>query len=339
MSRKKRSLNLDFDFDKMRDLSQTKFIKIQQHPEEDLLLFNYTPHTQYNNHWTAETLCARGLITDLEGNIVARPFPKFFNLNEYDDELPELPFEVYEKMDGSLGIIYFVNGEARVATRGSFESDQAKYAMNMLREMYSHVQFNPAITYLVEIIYPENKIVVNYGDRRQLVLIGMIETASGVELPLEDIGLPVVKKYDGLSTDIHSLSSLNESNKEGFVVRYSNGLRLKVKFEEYKRLHKLMTSVSERTIWKLLSNGDSMNELLENVPDELYNWVDQTVQKFQQEFKKIQDICKKEYKVLGNKKQTSAYFREKCTYPSVLFLMLKGQKNMTNQKIWQLIKP
>ena len=124
MSRKMRSLN--FDFDKMRDLSRTspKYIKIQQHPEEDLLLFNYTPHTQYNKYWTPETLCARGLITDLEGNIVAFPFPKFFNLHEYDDELPELPFEVYEKMDGSLGIIYFVNGEPRIATRGSFESDQ-----------------------------------------------------------------------------------------------------------------------------------------------------------------------------------------------------------------------
>jgi len=330
--------NLKFDLQKMKSLSP-KYIKIQEHPEEDLLLFNYTPHTQYNKYWTPETLSARGLITDLEGNIVARPFPKFFNLQEYEEELPDLPFDVYEKMDGSLGIIYFVNGEPRIATRGSFQSEQAKYAINILREMYSHVQFNPSVTYLVEIIYPENKIVVDYGDRRDLILLGMIETDSGVELPLEDIGLPLVKKYDVFSTDIHSLSSLEESNKEGFVVRYSNGLRLKVKFEEYKRLHKLMTSVSERTIWKYLSNGDSMNELLENVPDEFYNWVNQTVEHFQQEFKKIEDICKREYKEFDTKKQTSAYFRNHCTYPSILFLMLKGQEFMMNQKIWQLIKP
>jgi len=330
--------NLKLDLQKMQSLSP-KYIKIREHPEADLLLFNYTSHTQYNKYWTAETLACRGLITDLEGNIVARPFPKFFNVQEYEKELPDLPFDVYEKMDGSLGIIYFVDGEPRIATRGSFQSEQAEYAMIILREMYSHVRFDPAITYLVEIIYPENKIVVDYGDRRDLILLGMIEIASGVELPLEDIGLPVVKKYDIFSTDIHSLSSLEENNKEGFVVRYSNGLRLKVKFEEYKRLHQLMTSVSERTIWKCLSNGDSMNELLENVPDELYNWINQTVQNFQQEFNKIEDICKKEYKVFDTMKQTSAYFREQCTYPTILFLMLKGQEYMMNKKIWQLIKP
>jgi len=267
-----------FDFQKLQELSP-EYVNMRKHPEEDLLIFNYTPKTQYNRKWTPETLSARGLITDLEGNIVARPFPKFFNLREHEGPLPDGPFEVYEKMDGSLGIIYFVNGgEPRVATRGNFDSKQAEYAMKMLREKYSHVQFNPTITYLVEIIYPKKQMVVDYGDTEALILLGMIETASGKELPLEDIGIPVVKKYDGLSSsDIHSLSAINERNKEGFVVRYSNGLRLKVKFGDYIFQQKYLPR-----IWKHLStNNDNIDKILEGIPDELHDEVKKSVKKLQ----------------------------------------------------------
>ena len=175
----------------------------------------------------------------MNGNIVARPFSKFFNWEEYEGPLPNNdnePFEVYEKMDGSLGIVYFVNDKPRIATRGNFDSQQSEWAMEMLDEKYTNVRFDLNITYLVEIIHPKNKIIVNYGNTRALILLGMIETKSGIELPLEDIGLPLVKKYDDLSStddDIRSLATRNEQNKEGFVVRYSSGLRFKGKLNKW----------------------------------------------------------------------------------------------------------
>ena len=86
----------------------------------DLLIWNYTPRVQFGKHWTEETLMARGLITDLEGNVVARPFKKFFNLGEHQGDLPIEEFNVTEKLDGSLGIVYKRDGIPYLATRGRF---------------------------------------------------------------------------------------------------------------------------------------------------------------------------------------------------------------------------
>ena len=79
----------------------------------------------------------------------------------------------------------------------------------------------------------------------------------------------VVKKYDGIK-DYTTLKGMVEDNHEGFVVRFSNGDRMKVKGEEYVRLHKIMTNLSTTAVWEVLSNGGSMDELLKDVPDEFY---------------------------------------------------------------------
>lgn len=74
--------------------------------------------------WNHATLTCRGLIADSEGTILARPSTKFFNLEQVE-QLPDEPFEVYEKLDGSLGILYWLDDEPYISTRGSFESPQS----------------------------------------------------------------------------------------------------------------------------------------------------------------------------------------------------------------------
>ena len=66
-----------------------------------------------------------------------------------------MPFEVYEKMDGSLGISYTVDNEIFIATRGSFVSDQSVKANELLNTKYALAKskMNSGITYLFEIIY------------------------------------------------------------------------------------------------------------------------------------------------------------------------------------------
>ena len=96
------------------------------------------------------------------------------------EHLPNEPFEVYEKLDGSLGILYWLGDEPYIATRGSFESPQAQIATELLRA-YDLSGLDRRRTYLFEIIYPENRIVVNYDDRRELVLLAIIDTATGRE--------------------------------------------------------------------------------------------------------------------------------------------------------------
>jgi RNA ligase len=71
---------------------------------------------------------ARGLILNLAGGrIAAAPFPKFFNWSELADaererlgRLAASGFDVFEKLDGSLGIIFGHGDRWRVATRGRF---------------------------------------------------------------------------------------------------------------------------------------------------------------------------------------------------------------------------
>src|SRR5262249_36061422 len=155
------------------------------------------------------TLSCRGLITDEAGTIVARPFQKFFHLAQMET-LPDEPFEVYEKLDGSLGILYWLGEKPYMATRGQFDSRQAQVATRLLQR-YDLPALDRRLTYLFEIIYPENRVVVNYGDRRELVLLAVIETATGYEHPVPEIGFPVARRYDDVN-DIGSLQALNWEN-------------------------------------------------------------------------------------------------------------------------------
>ncbi len=322
----------------LNDMVIDKYIKVQKHPGQDLFIYNYTAKAQFEGIWNECTLNCRGLIMNKAGDIIARPLPKFFNLGEQENQyIPNEPFEVYEKMDGSLGILYWLEGQPHMASRGSFTSEQAKKAEQMLYGKYRSAisKLNPNVTYLFEIIYPANRIVVDYGRDEKLVLLAMIETKTGEELELEDIGFPIVKRYDRLN-DLYTLKSEEVDNKEGFVVKFKSGYRLKIKFEEYVRIHRIVTQVSSINIWEYLKTGQPMNDLLERVPDEFYNWVKSTKTELEQAFAKIEAQAKADFKVLESRKATALYFQE-CKYPQVLFAMLDGKDY--SERIWKMLRP
>ena len=326
------------DLSHQRDLADAGYISIQQHHHFPLLIHNYTAKTQYEQHWTPATLASRGLITDLSGLIVARPFPKFFNLDEHIATVGPLPreeFDVFEKMDGSLGVLYHWEGLPYLATRGSFQSEQALVGTEILRQRYPQVPFDPDFTYLFEIIYPANRIVVDYGSLHDIILLGKVHTATGTEAPLEDLGIPLVQHYPG-PHDLQALKEINAANREGFVVRFKSGLRVKVKFEEYCRLHKILTGFTKRTIWAHLKDGQDLGTLLDQVPDEFYQWVQSVEAELRNEFARIETTAKREFKTFPTRKETAQYFFT-CTYPKLLFLLLDGKDY--RPLIWQMIYP
>ena len=156
----------------------------QTHPNFDLTIWNYSPRVQYERLWDNITLQCRGLVTNSNGEIVARPFKKFFNYEEHKPEdIPNENYEVYEKMDGSLGILFYYN-EWILATRGSFTSPQAIKGKELL-EKYDYNRLDKNYTYLFEIIYPENRIVCDY-DFEDLVLLGIIHTKTGDEVNIHN---------------------------------------------------------------------------------------------------------------------------------------------------------
>lgn len=241
----------------------------QVHPTLPLTIWNYSEKVQFENLWDEVTLMCRGLVTDNEGNMVAIPFQKFFNIEE-NRFTPTENFEVYEKMDGSLGIVFWYQGQWIVATRGSFTSDQAIKATEILNKYNKDIMFRH-LTFCFEIIYPENRIVLDYGDDEKLVLLGTFDK-DGKEVDIDmwsQYGFDVVKKYDGIK-DFKELKSMIKDDQEGFVVRFTNGDRIKVKGVEYLRLHKIMTNMSTTAVWECLKNGDDIETILKDVPDEFY---------------------------------------------------------------------
>jgi RNA ligase len=332
------------DLGRLRPLVEGRYLSVERHPEAHLYIWNYTPKTQFDRYWTDETRMCRGLITTADGTVVARPFAKFFGIDELPSiglALPPEPFDVYEKLDGSLGIVYSVDGEPRVATRGSFTGVQAQRGTAILRALYGHVRFRTDVTYLVEILYPENRIVVDYGGREDLVLLAAIDTESGVDLPLsefEGLGLPAARRYDGVA-DLADLLMLGGENQEGFVVRFRSGLRVKVKLPEYVRLHRLLTGVTPRFLWEQLRGGCGLEELLRGVPEEFGAWVRQTAGEIQAAYDAIEAECRADFAGApdGDDRRVAAeYFRAR-RYPAVLFRMLDGKPY--EDVIWKLVKP
>ena len=330
----------------------------QTHPTLPLIIWNYSQTTQYENYWDKITLSCRGLVTDDKGNVVARPFKKFFNIEE-NKHTPTDKFDVYEKMDGSLGIFFNYKGEWVLATRGSFTSDQSVKGTELLQK-YDYNRLNPDYTYLFEIIYPENRIVCTY-DFEDLVLLGMIHTSTGDEVNihsgnnedirfknlLNNLGFNIVIKYDGIS-DYSYLKQSIADNKEGFVVRFSNGDRVKIKGEEYLRLHKIMTNLSTRNIWETLANGEDLITSLVDVPDEFHA----KIRVYVGELTSNYETLEKEYTWIFNtiirglethnvpqEKQRAVFaqYALQYKYPPLLFTML--DKRNYSKIIWDLIYP
>lgn len=313
-------------------------VAVQKHLEQELYIYNYTARVQYERAWNEITLACRGLILDAAYNVVARPFPKFFNLGEVPAAtIPAQAFEVFEKMDGSLGILYWCGDQPYIATRGSFTSVQAQKANAMLYSTYKDAiaRLDRNNTYLFEIIYPENRIVLDYGTAEMLVLLAIVETQTGKEFPLQDLGFPQVKKYDGIH-DLEAISAMDDDSKEGFVIRFADNFRLKVKFKEYLRLHRIITQISSVDIWTYLSQGQSFAEILEKVPDEFYQWVKATRERLELQYAAIEALCHADFKVLDTRKDTALYFLQ-CSYPAILFSMLNGKDYAP--AIWKLIRP
>ncbi len=135
----------------LNDYKERGLLYSQTHPTLPLTIWNYTEKVQYESLWDEVTLAARGLVTDGSGRVVARPFSKFFNIEE-GKHTPTQEFEVFEKMDGSLGIVFVYEGQVVYATRGSFASDQAKWMADWgTKYNFSNILVE-GYTYLFEII-------------------------------------------------------------------------------------------------------------------------------------------------------------------------------------------
>ena len=251
--------------------------------QDDLLIFNYTPLAVFGSVWNDVELVSRGLIVHWPtATLRALPFPKFFNLDERPDTrldaLPAGPFEVTEKLDGSLAIHYRAADGPAIATRGSFTSPQARWATAHLRAHHDLTGLPEDVTLLFEIIYPDNPEgpVLRYGATEDLFLIGARRSDG------HDYGYDELERFANHYAfrlprrvvvahprDLLPLRA-TEKNVEGCVERFANGLRVKVKTEDYLWLQRLATECTPARIRdRLLLDAATWDAFLLNLPDEL----------------------------------------------------------------------
>lgn len=242
-----------------------KLVKRQVHPTEPLAILNYTQKCQFDHVWTPITRACRGLIYRTDTlEVVARPFVKFFNYGqaeagEFAHRLGDR-VRVTDKADGSLGILHKlpVSGGWAIATRGSFTSPQAVHATEVFNTRYardfeSTVDMND-LTLLFEIIFPQNRIVLNYGDTDDLLFLTAMWNTSGRTCAFVPAVFKAVEVFTYAPTLAHALAIPPRKNAEGLVIRFiDTDERVKIKQADYVALHRVLTGTSSRKVWEFLA--------------------------------------------------------------------------------------
>lgn len=333
--------------DLVKEMVDLGYINVRKHPEFDLYIYNYSKLAEFEHKWNDATELCRGIICDKDMNVVARPFTKFYLYEEIVDKsiIPDLPFEVYEKLDGSLGILYFYDGKPYIATRGSFESEQAKHATDLLYTKYKdnlHL-LDQSKTYLFEIIYKDNNspLVVDYGDTDDIFLIGVIDIETGIESDIYDYKhiFKTTTKYEHVKDYLNYRDESDGKNREGFVIKFSNGFRMKLKFAEYFELHSLVSHLTDKAVVDAMLTGtiDQLKQRILGLSEEAQIYFCKLVEDLTAKYKQIEDKCKSEYKYKEflSEKEMAQYFLT-CKYNAVLFAM-KNKKDYS-KIIWKIIK-
>lgn len=241
----------------------------------DLLIFKYTQDCHIEGRWNEINRQARGLIMRTDGTVVARPFAKFFNLGEVSetrlDNLPwEESLEVYEKVDGSCGIGYWQEGIGwKLATPGSMMSEQAIQGTKILNDDPAGLMGLPLdCTPIFEIIYPTNRIVVDYKGETFLSLLAIFEL-NGVEWHPRRVDQIAEKcrfrRPRRYSLDLRASEIPFEDNSEGYVARFESGLRVKIKNPAYLRVHRLLNYLSPKGVIELI-RGREYRATLDQLP-------------------------------------------------------------------------
>jgi hypothetical protein len=214
--------------------------------------------------WTKENLIFRSSLWDKEGNPVSLSFKKFFNWDEAPDIYPAPSnlenAKLMEKLDGSTLIISRYKGHTVIRTRGTVDvrKQDNGHEIDVLREKYNKFfEFIEAldttpVSYIFEWLSPTNRIVLDYGDEPDMVLIGVIfhndyslMTQDGVSTVASQLQLRRPKTYSYNSVEEMKQSIEVLRDQEGLCVYYGDGQQIrKVKSAHYLFLHRAKSEIS-----------------------------------------------------------------------------------------------
>lgn len=302
-----------------------RLVLARRHPTFPITIYSYSTKAQWSRAWTPVTVRCRGLVVHDDGRVLARGWDKFFELSGAGSGLdPDVEVEATDKLDGSFVLLIddLTVGPAFMCTRSGFANTQSVHATALWRSRYAG-RWDPPVgwTVLFEVLFPANRIVVDYGPLDDLVLLGAVRTATGEAIGPQD---PLLSGWPGPRTAVlfrgalaDALALPSRPGTEGMVLRVlgtAPAVLAKVKERTYKDLHFRLTETSERDVWERMavdrwapeidradgwardlgidpakgerlrpSAGSLLTELAEGVPDEFHSWLRRTESRIQAE--------------------------------------------------------
>jgi len=233
----------------------------------------------------------RGIILDSSQNweIVSYPYDKFFNYGEgHAVAIDWSQAKVYEKLDGSLIVLYFYNGKWRVQSSGTpdaagevngFGFSFAELFWKVWQELGYQLPVETDYCFIFELMTPYNRIVVQQTIN-QIVFHGIRNTQTLLEAEptiwAEKYGWELVKSYALTSWKevIEASQHLDPMNSEGYIICDANFNRVKVKSPQYVAISHLREGFSTRRMIEIILTNEG-EEFLAYFPEwtELYQKV------------------------------------------------------------------
>lgn len=356
----------------------TGLVERRHHDTFPLDLLCYSRKCVHENVWDKATSLCRGIIITRDtGEIVARPFTKFHNFGATmaDDVLGHLGTDafqkpvVWEKMDGFMCTMYRWENKDYIASKGSFHSIHAKWATAQIRKMFGdRVPVADGKTLVFEGLHKDLRIVIDYKERQELVLLAVIDNETGAEYSPES--LESVATELGFNTPLNFELTLEQAraaslgdgkcDEEGYVLTwYRDGVppfRLKMKFIEYLRLHRIVTGVSPKRVWEVLSTDQSieLQEYLNHSTPWFAEFAKKWVRALRAEYDRLHgdaytrfqcaQVMLKDYSQCNwdnphdIRKAYAGYFTnlENIEFSSILFAMLDGKD--IAPVIWRMVR-
>jgi hypothetical protein len=362
--------------------------RLLRHDFNNLVGFKYTANTIYSGDWNPVTLYARGIVFDKDtGKVLAYPFEKFFNFGElvddqsnlttlaydviahqgYDNLLRDIStqrFRVMDKLDGSLGIMFWTGKTWLIKTAGSFVSEQALWANKWAADNIDVTKLDKNCTYMFEIIYDEDVHPIQY-DFEGLVLLGINDNTTMKEKPFADIvhtafelkiNHAEVLEFTDFDEVVKYAKALPNA-KEGVVVTFDNGFKVKIKGAEFLALQRLFHYLSPAVIWESFDweNAESScdiaaqyaEDFIKNIPEELTDLKEVATQISEKFFMNMTEVfnygqqLRADYPI--RKEAYEALCKSSCKkelYAAVLLYYTNGKENSKiREAIYRTVKP
>ena len=200
-------------------------------------------------------------ITFVNEQLAALPFPKFFNLGEHENstniDLNNVS-KIYEKVDGSLISVFYVGTKLYLKSMKSVNSDVSKEANKNVTEdvlSFSRTLLEKDLSPLFEYVSPESRIVLQYS-KPEFYFLGCRNMITGATILPDEIDVPQNVKTPGVFKTVEEMKSyIKQNNVEGVVVTLNNGVMIKIKSEDYCRVHRIMSYFNPKNIVENIINN------------------------------------------------------------------------------------